>query len=466
MRGRGPWLAAILGVLLCATSAGAAVIDNAGLVQHGAVVELRFGTRGRGLGWELSTHGNQLWIELDNTRIDLPPRPLYGREVTPVESVRAIDRGGARSRIVIQVVGKTDYAVGRLPRALLIRLAPAGQVPDLAAPVLVRSERRAVRAAESRTDNAAPPVPAAGAPQLSVRPPELASALPAAGAAASTRTITAVGPATPLAPAADTAGSPGVQTAALRPPAPAGRTRAAQNGPPQDHPLVIIDPGHGGDDSGTEVGAPLLEKNLALEISLQLKGALERRGLRVLLTRTGDYFLTLHERTAMADREGADLFISIHLNSSPDTTTAGIETYYLNNTTDRATIRLAEIENAAGGAGYGASQEADLNYILSDMRQQYKANESAALASMIESRAAADVDSSTGLQVNALGAKRGPFYVLVGARMPAVLVECGFLSNPTEAQRLASARYQEALATGIAEAVVDYFNADAAVGNL
>jgi len=203
-----------------------------------------------------------------------------------------------------------------------------------------------------------------------------------------------------------------------------------------------------------------------LQISLRLKRELERRGIHAILTRGGDYFVTLHDRTAFANRAGADLFISIHLNSSPDGAASGIETYYLNNTTDRATIRLAGMENAAGGAGYGTQAGPDLNYILSDMRQQYKANESVALALMIEAQTAADLDASLGLRVNALGAMRGPFYVLVGARMPAVLVECGFLSNRAEAERLASAQYQELLAEGIAEAAVHYFNADAAVGNL
>jgi N-acetylmuramoyl-L-alanine amidase len=254
-------------------------------------------------------------------------------------------------------------------------------------------------------------------------------------------------------------------------PAPSGRARrtpeseAMASAASPRQPVVVIDPGHGGYDSGTEAGAPLLEKELALQIALRLQGELERRGVHAMLTRTGDYFVTLADRTALANKAGADLFISIHLNSSPAAATTGIETYYLNNTTDRATIRLAAMENASGGA-YGTGAGGDLNYILSDMRQQYKANESVALASMVEAQTAADLNASMGLQVSALGAKRGPFYVLVGAQMPAVLVECGFMSNRDEAARLASAQYQQVLAEGIAEAVLHYFNADAAVGNL
>ena len=189
------------------------------------------------------------------------------------------------------------------------------------------------------------------------------------------------------------------------------------------------------------------------------------RGFATLLTRQNDTFLTLGERTELANRAHADLFISVHLNSSPDSGTSGIETYYLNNTTDRATIRLARMENGVAG-GYSAPGQSDLNYILTDLRQGYKANESASLARMIETETAADISTSLGLRVNALGAKKGPFYVLVGAEMPAVLVECGFLSNADEARELTDSRYQAAIADGVADAVVHYFNADAAVGNL
>ena len=445
-----------LGVVRIA-SARAAVIDSASAVQRGVIVELHFGLRGPGLKWALSAHGDELWIDLAHTRIDLPPRPLYGRETAPVMAVRAIDPGGTRSRLVIQVAGKTDYAVGKLPHELVIRLAPAGQVTNLAAPVLMRSERRGERAAGGRPLAAAPPtvqaLPAAAPPSAARRPvaPAAPGVLP---------------PSAPAAMVADADGGGAVRAAALHPPAPSGRADAAPGSlAPPRQPVVVIDPGHGGYDSGTEAGAPLLEKDLALQIALRLSAELERRGVRALLTRKGDYFVTLADRTGFANRAGADLFISVHLNSSPDPAASGIETYYLNNTTDRATIRLAAMENASGGA-YGTGAGGDLNYILSDMRQQYKANESVALASMIEAQTAADLDAALGLQVDALGAMRGPFYVLVGAQMPSVLVECGFLSNRQEAARLASAQYQQVLAEGMAEAVVHYFAADAAVGNL
>ncbi len=436
--------AALFVALGAAARLDAAVIDSADTVRRGSIVELRFGYRGRGLAWTLSAHGDQLWIDLAHTRIDLPPRPLYGREAAPVTAVRAIDAGAMRSRLVIQVAGKTDYAIGKLPHELLIRLAPAGRAPDLAAPVLVRAERRAAPSADAAAVDARRSV--AG------QATEPRAALPSAAAPAAAPDRSAAAPR--LADLSRAARVP------VPPDDDGGRAVAPQSR------LVVIDPGHGGYDSGTEVASPLFEKDLALQIALRLAGELRARGMRVALTRTGDYFVTLADRTAFANRAGADLFISIHLNSSSDVGTAGIETYYLNNTTDRATIRLATMENSSGGAGYGTPSGGDLNYILSDMRQQYKANESVALASMIEAQTAADLQGSLGVQVSARGAMRGPFYVLVGAHMPAVLVECGFLSNHDESARLASAQYQQVLARGIAQAVARYFEADAAVGNL
>jgi len=228
----------------------------------------------------------------------------------------------------------------------------------------------------------------------------------------------------------------------------------------------MIDPGHGGYDPGTTSASGLAEKDLALQIAQRLRQALAEHGVRAELTRSTDVFIPLPERTRIANREDADLFVSIHLNSSPNPETAGIEVYYLNNTTDRATIRLARMENGNASTPYGAPDGANLNYILADLRQQYKAAESASLARMIDAQTVADLNAGLGLNVNALGAKMGPFWVLVGAHMPALLVECGFLSNRAEARRLASSQYRDTLAESIATAVVHYLNADAAVGDL
>jgi N-acetylmuramoyl-L-alanine amidase len=411
---------------IAAASTADAVLSGASLARFGKVVELRFTLRGARVRPELSAHGSQLWIDLARTRIAMPPRPLDGRISSPVDSVRVMRSDAGDARLVIEVNQHCDYAMARSAHALLIRFAPYGSTPNLAAPLLTgRNQTRH---------------PAAYAP-----PPRYQASSP---------------------PQAEP--PPATELAALHPPRPPLSMPAPplENRGSESRPIVMIDPGHGGNDPGTEAGAPFIEKTIALEISIRLAHALAKRGVDARLTRRSDYFIPLPERTQMANRAGADLFVSIHLNSSPDPETAGIESYYLNNTTDRATIRLARIENAAGGGRYGASSAVDLNYILSDLRQNNKAAESATLARMIEAQTVATLNSNLGVRLNELGAKQGPFYVLVGARMPAVLVECGFLSNRVEAANLASAPYQQAMADAIADAVVHYFNSDAAVGNL
>jgi len=395
-------------------SVTASVLTSARIEHRGPTLELHFGFKGSAPRLDLSTHGSELWIELERTHIAIPPRPLFGRETAPIASVRTIESPGGRSRIVVEVIGKADYAIARFRNRneIVLRVATAGADPNIAAPIIVHND-----APRRPAPSIARPV--VFAPADHPRPDSLAQPV--------------------LHPNEDNR-QPG-------------------------HFLVMIDPGHGGYDPGTQSSAGAMEKDLAIQIATRLKAALEARGIRAELTRSTDVFISLAERTRIANRAGADLFVSIHLNSSPNTNTTGIEVYYLNNTTDRATIRLARMENA-GADGYGAPDASNLNYILTDLRQNYKASEAASLARMIEAQGVADLDAGLGLNVNALGAKMGPFYVLVGAHMPAVLVECGFMSNAGEAARLQSAQYQEVLAGAVATAVVHYFNADLAVGNL
>ena len=403
-------------VVVARASVPASVLTSARIEHRGPTLELHFGFSGSAPRFDLSTHGSELWIELGRIHVAIPPRPLFGSESAPIMSVRAI-QADSGSRIVVEVTGGTDYAIARLRdrNEIVLRVAATGADPNIAAPIIVHNTPR----------RPAPPV---------ARQVVYASA-------ENPRPV-------PLIP----------------PVAPAPVALSEDNRQP-GHFLVMIDPGHGGYDPGTESSAGVAEKVLALQIATRLKAALEARGIRAEMTRSSDVFISLAERTRIANRAGADLFVSVHLNSSPNTETTGIEVYYLNNTTDRATIRLARMENG-GGDGYGAPDASNLNYILTDLRQNYKASEAASLAKMIDAQTVADLDSGLGMNVNALGAKMGPFYVLVGAHMPAVLVECGFMSNPAEAARLESPGYQDLLAHGIATSVADYFDADVAAGNL
>jgi N-acetylmuramoyl-L-alanine amidase len=429
-------MAASTTMVLCALAptlsarTAAVSLAFARIEQHRGAVELHFGFLGPAPGWSLRTQRSELILDLPATTTTLPPRPLFGQEVAPIMTVRISNIGGGQAQIAIAVEGKTDYAIARLQREIVLRFAAAGTVPNLAAPILVRND-----------DERSAPTPI-----TQPHPPKLHPA------------AQEVAPPLPSQEKRPTSARSGSQTQLALASA-AGKAAIG-------HPLVMIDPGHGGYDPGTSSVSGTQEKDLALAIASRLEHALSERGLRAEMTRTSDLFVPLAERTEIANRAGADLFVSIHLNWSPNSMTSGIEVYYLNNTTDRATIRLARMENAGAPAAYGAGTGPNLNYILTDLRQQYKANEAASLARMIDAQAVATLDAGLGTNVNALGAKMGPFYVLVGAHMPAVLVETGFLSNPGEAQRLASASYQEVLADGIATAITHYFNADVAVGNL
>src|SRR5579875_628771 len=227
--------------------------------------------------------------------------------------------------------------------------------------------------------------------------------------------------------------------------------------------LVVIDPGHGGFDPGTRAANGLLEKDLALTLSRKLAVALKQRGVRTLLTRDDDRYLSLPARTAIADRAGADLFVSIHLNWSPNPNAAGLQVYYLNNTTDRATLRLARMENRGQDT---VPANGGLDYILSDLRQEYKATQSSALATGMEAAAVDRLRAQFGPEIHGLGAHRGSFYVLVGAAMPAVLVEGGFLSNSRETAHLMDPTYQQALVDGLAQTIVQYLNQNQSAGAL
>lgn len=213
---------------------------------------------------------------------------------------------------------------------------------------------------------------------------------------------------------------------------------------------VMIDPGHGGRDPGAVGEGGVAEKDVVLAISKRLRRKLvERQDVDVLFTRAADVFIPLEERIAQANAAKADLFVSIHANASPNPELQGVETYYLNNTNDRATIRLATLENgwpqesdSDGGKGTG------LSYVLSDLIQSGKEEESIALAHHLQDAIIARAREHYP-RVQSLGVKKGPFYVLVGAHMPCVLVETAFISHVVEGKHLLSSAYQEALAEGL-----------------
>ena len=212
-------------------------------------------------------------------------------------------------------------------------------------------------------------------------------------------------------------------------------------------PRVVIDPGHGGLDGGARGAAGVAEKDIVLALATEVAAQLTKHGVEVVLTRSTDVFVPLEERTAVANRAAADAFVSIHANSNRKRTASGIETYYLDATDDAVALRMAAQENATG-----EEQVSDLQLALSELATKVTTRESRALALEVQRRL---VGAARRLHPGArdLGAKGSLFYVLLGARMPAVLVETSFISNREEARLLGSARYRKTLAEAIAAGV-------------
>ncbi|MCF6291340.1 MAG: N-acetylmuramoyl-L-alanine amidase [Desulfobacterales bacterium] len=211
---------------------------------------------------------------------------------------------------------------------------------------------------------------------------------------------------------------------------------------------IVIDPGHGGKDPGAIAANGVMEKDVVLAVARKLADRLRRDlACEVVLTRTTDVFIPLEERTAIANTRKGDLFISLHVNSAPSPKVQGVETYLLDLTSNEDAMRLAAFENATS-----ASNMSDLQGILAELLTSNKKDESARLAAAVQNSMA------QGLKLRNLGVKRAPFYVLIGAQMPAILSEITFLSNPREAERLKRDSYLSAIAEQIAIGIAGYVN--------
>jgi N-acetylmuramoyl-L-alanine amidase len=221
------------------------------------------------------------------------------------------------------------------------------------------------------------------------------------------------------------------------------------------HELVVIDAGHGGHDSGAVSGRKR-EKDLVLQVAKRLEKQLKKRGYRVYMTRKRDRFLKLPQRTRIADKKKAKVFISIHANSVPKkyrNRVHGVETFFLQTTRDAKSQRIAARENKAvlKGAGSKLSKRVIIDSVLNGP----KIVQSNKLAIDVQRRIMTNLHSRY-KGVRDGGVRHAPFWVLVGASRPSILVEVGYISHPRERKRLFTSRYQELIAKGIAEGVDNY----------
>ncbi len=230
---------------------------------------------------------------------------------------------------------------------------------------------------------------------------------------------------------------------------------------PQRSPLkpgkvrrIVVDPGHGGKDPGAVGLSGLQEKDVVLSIGLMVAKKLkDELGIDAVMTRSTDVFIELQERTAIANQVGADLFISIHANAALNRKASGIETYYLNLAKTEKAAQLAAREN-----GTSLEKVSILQAVLFDLMANYKLNDSAHLAEEVQKALYKRISGQDPSTKN-LGVKQGPFYVLVGATMPSILVESAFISNAHEEAKLGDPKYLEQTAEGIIDGVVSYIAA-------
>jgi N-acetylmuramoyl-L-alanine amidase len=215
---------------------------------------------------------------------------------------------------------------------------------------------------------------------------------------------------------------------------------------------IILDPGHGGKDPGTTSADGLFEKDITLKVAKIMGKKLQELGYTVILTRDRDVFVPLEERTAIANSREGDLFLSIHVNAAPASSAHGIETYVLDLATDSNAMRVAALENATS-----TRQVSDLQSILMNLMQNTKINESLKLAGHVQDKMVTGLSRSY-KDIKNLGIKKAPFVVLIGARMPSILTEIAFISNPREAKRLRDDLYLATVAEHIADGVTGYVN--------
>ena len=213
---------------------------------------------------------------------------------------------------------------------------------------------------------------------------------------------------------------------------------------------IVIDPGHGGHDPGAIGPNGVDEKNITLKIGTMLAERLRAMGFQVIMTRNKDVFIPLEERTAIANMSNADIFISIHANASLSHRTKGITTYYLSTTHDRSSMLVAARENATS-----TKKLSDLQLILEDLMKTAKINESAIFANDIQQDMVESLRKD-GYSTPNLGVRSAPFFVLMHANMPSILIETSFVTNPTEERQLEEKQYEKSIVDGVVKGILRY----------
>jgi N-acetylmuramoyl-L-alanine amidase len=464
-------------VLLCLLSAGLWAGDP-GETHH--VTAVRFWSLGDVTRIAVETDGD---FVIHSDRLDNPVRLFYdligtkpslgskAMTVIPVSDgllrqIRIAETQRNVTRIVLDLQGMAEPTTSRLedPHRLIIELRTPG-----AAAALKAAAKAPVEAEVAHRPFTPPPTrpivaaePPQRRPQLtSLDPPPTvaaASLLPTPAMNLNPAPVAARPPAKPFVPPVTASVAP-VPTAA--PMTPAESALPAKRNTSGDRSMIrvlglkvgriVIDPGHGGHDVGTTGPEGLREKDLVLDVCKRLGELIEERmGSEVIFTRSDDTYVSLGRRTAIANDAKADLFLSIHANSSPLRSAAGVETYYLNFTTSKSALEVAARENA------GSQQTIfDLQDLLEKIALKDKVEESREFASRIQS-SLFSVSAKNEPHARDRGVKKAPFVVLIGASMPSVLAEIGFISNAHDEGIMRHSEYRQRLAEALYKGLASY----------
>jgi N-acetylmuramoyl-L-alanine amidase len=428
----------------------------------------------------------RVFFDLPEARLSIDGMKERGRmRVIPVndpalKQIRYAENTPGSSRVVLDLAGDYEFTASQLanPPRLIVEIrgptTPDGKV-EVSRTGVVKTDSPTPEVPASASSTAAPvssqPAPG-GSSEPSPAPAQSASAPPSSRTSAATPVRPAVTQASPSVSQPPGAGAPAItETASAKPtpaaaeprepePAPvakpAARTATGQQSLTRALGLkisrIVLDPGHGGKDQGTKGVSGLLEKDLVLDLARRVRALLEERlGSEVVLTRDDDVFIPLEERTAIANRLRADLFVSLHANSSPFRLASGPETYYLDFTSSRESMDLAARENASSNKSVSDLQDIVKKIALKDKRDESRDFAARMQRALFKSQAA----GAPGKKRNR-GVKAAPFIVLVGAEMPSILVEIGFLSNKLEEGSLKREEYRQSVAEAIYSGLNSY----------
>jgi N-acetylmuramoyl-L-alanine amidase len=440
----------------------------------------------------------RVYFDILNARPRLDAKRIWSKEIDDklVQRVRVAETSPGTTRIVLDLAGPVEVSTSQLsnPNRLIVELrAGSGPAiptepmqPAVKPPPAIKAEisKPSVPAGKPLGDAEPPfvqprpdtPAVKAEAEPLPVKPRtappvKTKSAPPAKSKSAPAAMLAESLPAEPSDPSAESRGAAPQPTLKAEPPVPAASTppaplpgefskaakRTSTGGNSLTRALglkvgrIVIDAGHGGHDQGSEGPHGLLEKELVLDVAQRVGKLIEERmNAEVIYTRSGDTFIPLEGRTAIANQKKADLFLSIHANSSPIPRIAGMETFYLNFTDSKDALGVAARENAS-------SQKSifELQDIIQKITLHEKLDESREFASRVQAALFSFSSRNIPGQKNR-GVKKAPFVLLIGANMPSVLAEIGFLSNPREETLLKKSDYRQKLAESLYRGISKY----------